>query len=160
MHTVTAILSAVKLQGRTASDTLSIDWEMRRKRRMVMKTDGGREFLLDLPSAVGLRDGDGFELDKTLVVVRAKPEPLLEVRCAEPAALSRLAWHIGNRHAPCEFTVQALYVYEDHTLADMVRALGGDVRKVMRPFQPEGGAFAGHGHGHGYGHGHAHDHSH
>ena len=48
------------------------------------------------PTATPSRPADGG-----LIAVRAAPEPLAEV-AAEGAALARLAWHVGNRHAPAQ----------------------------------------------------------
>jgi urease accessory protein len=77
----------------------------------------------------------------------------------------RIAWHIGNRHTAAEITADAIYIEDDHVLAEMVRGQGGTATPVMRPFQPERGAYehdCGHDHGgHDHGaHSHAHDHHH
>ena len=135
----------------------------RYRRRIVMTTDCGFQFLLDLPEATYLADGSGLLLETgDIVRVRAAAEPLLEIRAGSAALLMRLAWHIGNRHTPAEITADALYIQPDHVLADMVRGLGGTVAEVMRPFEPEGGAYGGHGalsSGHDHGaNAHSHDH--
>lgn len=151
MHIANRVIDRSTLVGREADDTLSLEWQTRRKRRFVLTTDNGVEFLLDLPTPTTLRDGDALQVGASLVVVRAKPEPLLEMRARDADSLARLAWHIGNRHAACEVADGLLYVQADHTLADMARGLGAEVRSVMRAFSPEGGAYAGHGHGHSSG---------
>jgi urease accessory protein len=118
----------------------------RYRRRIVMTTDCGFQFLLDLPEATYLADGSGLLLETgDIVRVRAAAEPLLEIRAGSAALRMRLAWHIGNRHTPAEITADALYIQPDHVLADMVRGLGGTVAEVTRPFEPEGGAYGGHG---------------
>ena len=81
----------------------------------------------------------------------AADEHLLEVT---GAALPRLAWHIGNRHTPCQVEAQRLLIKRDHVLKDMLEKLGATVREVSEPFQPEGGAY---GHGRTHGHSHSHD---
>jgi urease accessory protein len=43
---------------------------------------------------------------------------------------------------------QRLRFLSDHVLGDMVRGLGLEVRAVLAPFEPEGGAY---GHHHVYG---------
>jgi urease accessory protein len=118
----------------------------RYRRRIVMTTDCGFQFLLDLPEATYLADGSGLLLETgDIIRVRAAAEPLLEIRAGSAGLLMRLAWHIGNRHTPAEITPDALYIQQDHVLADMVRGLGGTVAEVTRPFEPEGGAYGGHG---------------
>ena len=87
--------------------------------------------------------------DGRRVKVIAAPEPLLEVA----GDLARLAWHIGNRHAPCRIEAHRLLVQDDPVMADMLRRLGASVRPVAEPFEPEGGAY---GLGRTMGHEHAH----
>lgn len=142
-------------------DRIVLDHGDRHRRRMAMQGAGGLRFLLDLSEPAVLDDGDAFVLeDGRLVWVEAAPERLLEIRAGSDHALKRLIWHIGNRHIPAEITPDAVYIADDHVLADMVRGLGGSAEPVERPFRPEGGAYAGgHGHGHAHGH-HHHDHGH
>src|ERR1700716_1085575 len=60
--------------------------------------EGGTAFLLDLPHAAALRDGDGLVLeDGAIVRVTGKAEPVVEITAASAHDLARLAWHIGNR---------------------------------------------------------------
>ncbi len=157
--------------GRIASDTVTLDREARYRRRIVMETDRGHAFLLDLAEATYLAHGDVLELGNgALVKVMAAAEDLLEIHAHDAVTLARIAWHIGNRHTPAEITAEALYIQPDHVLAEMVAGLGGHVHRVHRPFEPEGGAYGskgplhkGHHHGaghhhHGDGSGHGHDH--
>jgi len=68
--------------------------------------------------------------------------------------LARLAWHIGNRHGPCEVGDGWLRVLAGPVMARMLRTLGVEVAEVPAPFRPEGGAC---GDGSGMGNGHGHD---
>lgn len=145
-----------------ATDTIRLDYEARFLRRKRLVSEGGRAFLLDLPEVVSLGPEHGIALpDGTKIAVEAAPEALLEVT----GNLVRLAWHIGNRHTPCQITAKALYIRHDHVLADMLRGLGAQVSAVTAPFTPEGGAYGhgrtlGHSHGHDHSHDHGHSHSH
>ena len=104
--------------------------------------------------------------DGSMVLVKAAPQPVLEVRaCAEhgsPFDLVRAAYHLGNRHVPLALQPDHLTLEPDHVLADMLRAMHLIVHAVEEPFEPEGGAYSAGGHGHGHGHAHAdeHDHNH
>jgi urease accessory protein len=141
-------------------DHVELDYDERHRRRVAMRGAGGLDFLLDLPRAEALADGDGLILeDGRVVVVRGAPEALLEITCDDPFLLLRVAWHLGNRHLPTELLPGALRIRDDHVIADMVRGLGATVQPVRAAFQPEGGAY-GHGRVHGHDHGHSHDHSH
>ncbi len=165
MVRATAVISRRDRGSAEPQETVTLDREARYRRRVVMSTDGGRRFLLDLPEATYLADGDLLSLeDGGTVMVRAADEALLEVRTRDPLALMRIAWHVGNRHTPCEITPAALYIQPDHVLAEMVEGLGASVHAVTRPFEPEGGAYGGKGplasghHHHHHGDGRAHDH--
>ena len=129
------------------ADQVTLDYDGRHRRRIVMIGSTGMEYMLDLPEAVHLRDGDGLKLaDGGVVRVIARPEPLTEVRAATPAALIRLAWHIGNRHLAAAVTAEAILIRRDHVIAHMLEHLGAQVREVEAPFDPEGGAYDDHAH--------------
>jgi urease accessory protein len=132
-----------------ATDTVVLDFDHRHRRRLRMQGEGGLDFLLDLPEAVAIRDGDGLLLeDGRIVAVKASAEPLLEVRAADTGRLVRLAWHLGNRHLPVQIAAERLLIREDHVIEAMLVALGAAVTHVEAPFDPEGGAYEGGGHGH------------
>ena len=124
---------------------------------MRLESDAGEPFLLDLAEAGVLEDGDGLALsDGSWLAVKAKPEPLIEVTAADPAALARLAWHLGNRHLPAQIERERILIRDDHVIIDMLTGLGAEVRKVRAPFDPEGGAYGQHNHDPGHHHGSLH----
>jgi urease accessory protein len=145
------------------ADTVVLDFDDRHRRRMAMTGTRGLEFLLDLENATVLRGGDALVLDDNrLIEVVAAPEPLAEIRGADPQHLVRVAWHLGNRHLPTQMMAKGLRIRRDHVIEAMVKGLGARVIEIEAPFDPEGGAYAGGGHGHAESdpHGHAaHDHS-
>jgi len=129
----------------TASDTVVLGFDDRHRRRMAMTGTRGLEFLLDLENATALRGGDALVLeDGRLIEVVAAPEPLLEIRGSDPAHLVRLAWHLGNRHLPTQMMAKGLRIRSDHVIEAMVKGLGARVIEIEAPFDPEGGAYAGH----------------
>ncbi len=149
------------------ADTVVLDFDERYRRRVTMTGVAGLEFLLDLPEATMLRGGDGLRLeDGRTVEVVAEPEPLAEIRAADPLALARLAWHLGNRHLPTEIMPKALRIRRDPVIEAMAGGLGARVIALEAPFNPEGGAYVNggaadsHGHDHDHGHWHDHDHDH
>ncbi|MGQ0685296.1 urease accessory protein UreE [Bradyrhizobium sp.] len=140
------------------ADTVVLDFDDRHRRRMAMTGTRGLEFLLDLENAVALRGGDALVLeDGRLVEVVAAPEPLVEIRGADPQHLVRIAWHLGNRHLPTQIAGKGLRIRRDHVIEAMVKGLGARVIEIEAPFDPEGGAYAA-AHGH-TGHDHHHDHA-
>ncbi len=116
-----------------------------------MVGDEGIEFLLDLPEVAELRDGDDLLLDDGRHIrVVAAAESLMVVTCQDQKHLVRTAWHVGNRHLPCEIHGEYLVLRFDHVIADMLEILGCSVKEVLAPFNPEGGAY-------GQGRTHSHD---
>ena len=170
MRALTALKSAETDPSRFA-DLVTLDYEERFLRRKGLVTDGGERILVDLAQTLSLDDGDALQLeDGRLVGIRAASEPLIRITGPD---LPRLAWHIGNRHTPCQITAAALLIREDRVISEMLRHLGADFASVSAPFLPEGGAY-GHGRthshehgatlhdgaGHDHGHAHPHDHDH
>lgn len=132
-----------------AHDRCVLTYEKRFLRRRVLETAGRDRFLVDLEHTTSLDHGDALELeDGRRIEVVAAPEDLLEVTGDN---LANFAWHIGNRHAPCQIEATRLLIQRDHVMRDMLHRIGATVRDVVEPFTPEGGAY-----GHGRTHGHAH----
>jgi urease accessory protein len=129
-----------------AAGSLTLDFDARHRRRILLTSDHGEDFLLDLPKAVPMADGDGLQLeDGRWLKVQAAAEPIVEVRHKDSNQLVRLAWHLGNRHLPTEIRDQVLRIRPDHVIEDMLHGFGADLVKVQAPFQPGGGAYGGHG---------------
>ncbi len=140
-----------------AVDEVVLDYDDRFRRRLAMTGRGGLEFLLDLASATDIRDGQGLLLeDGRVVAVRAADEDLMVAKSADPHHLVRTAWHVGNRHLPCQILPDRLILRWDHVIAEMLDGLGCSVSRTTGPFPPEGGA-DGHGRTHDHHHGHTHD---
>ncbi len=160
------------------SDRVILAYDDRYLRRKTLETERGARLLVDLAEAMSLQHGDRLVCDDgSHVEVAAAPEDLLAIT----GDLARLAWHIGNRHTPCQVEEARLLIRRDHVMEDMLAKLGATVAHVVEPFRPEGGAY-GHGrthghshshdphadpdahlrgeHGHDHAHGHAHDHAH
>lgn len=140
----------------TVADTVALDYDARLMRRKRLVGKGGLAFLVDLPEVTNLDDHWGFALeDGRAVAIEAAPEDLVEVR----GPLPRLAWHVGNRHTPCQIGADHLTIRRDHVIEAMLAQLGATLTPVTGPFRPEGGAYGtgrtmGHDHGAGH-HSHA-----
>jgi urease accessory protein len=128
--------------------TLTLDYDARLLRRKRLVSDQGEVVMVDLAEMASLDHGDALVLnDGRLVTVLAAPEVLYAVS----GPLTRLAWHIGNRHTPCQVEAGRLLIRADPVLKLMLQGLGATVTEVTEPFQPEGGAY---GHGRTFGHDH------
>ncbi|UAB88158.1 urease accessory protein UreE [Ruegeria sp. SCSIO 43209] len=131
------------------ADCLSLTYDNRFLRRKVLTCESGEQILIDLAQTTSLNHGGALVLDDGREVeIQAAPEVLLEVKAPD---LTRIAWHIGNRHTPCQIEKTRLLIQVDHVIRDMLLKIGAKVREVNEPFTPEGGAY-----GHGRTHGHTH----
>jgi len=129
--------------------SVELDYEARFIRRKVLELTDGRSILVDLPQTTSLNHGGVLVLENgDEIAVLAAPEPLLEVTADD---LVRVAWHVGNRHTPCQIEATRLVIQRDHVIRDMLDKIGAQTREITEAFTPEGGAY-----GHGRTHSHAH----
>ena len=111
-----------------ATTSLTLSFEDRRRSRLLVRLEDGREAALMLPRGTVLRDGDLLRDDTGLiVVVRAAAETLSVARTSDPHRLTRAAYHLGNRHVPLQIGPAWLAFAHDHVLDGLVRALGLEV---------------------------------
>jgi urease accessory protein len=129
-------------------DHVLVEYDRRHRRRIMLRTEGGRNVLLDLKQAVRLRDGDGLLLEGGEVIrVEARAEALAEIHAHDEGALVRIAWHLGDRHLPLQLLDERIRIRADRVIEEMVDLLGGHVEHIEAPFDPEPGTYAG-GHTH------------
>ncbi|VVD70283.1 Urease accessory protein UreE [Pandoraea iniqua] len=164
---------------------LVLPFDARGKSRLRATLETGEEVAVFLPRGTVLRGGDVLVADDGgLIRVEAAPETVLLVTASTPLALTRAAYHLGNRHTPVEVGDGYLKLESDPVLRDMLLRLDVDVAEALMPFEPEAGAYGGghkhghdatfaedyalaqqvfhehHGHSHDHGHGHSHSHDH
>ncbi|MEM7695118.1 MAG: urease accessory protein UreE [Pseudomonadota bacterium] len=142
-----------RVTTRPADATVHLDYDRRHRRRMALTTDAGEPVLLDLAEATRLLDGDCLAMDDGRTLgVRAEPEPVIDIVPAHAADLTRLAWHLGNRHTPTEILADRLRIRPDHVLEAMAERLGAQLVRQTAPFNPEAGAYADGGSARGHHH--------
>lgn len=126
-----------------------LTFDERCKSRLLVKLDNGEAAALLVERGRVLRDGEQVRLaDGRDLTVVAADESLLEAASADPLVIAKAAYHLGNRHVAVQVMAGRLRFAADHVLKDMVLGLGLEVRAVIAPFDPEGGAY-GHHHAHG-----------
>ena len=144
------VIRAAGADGRKPFANVVLDYDARFLRRKRLVTAAGDGFLVTLPETTSLDAHDLLELDDgRRVEVLPAEEPLLIIT---GEALARDAWHIGNRHTPCQIEAGRLLIRQDHVLKAMLIQLGAAVQRAMEPFTPEAGAYRlgrtmGHDHG-------------
>ena len=175
MPRATSVIAADHRHDRPVSDTVILDSTQRSAQKVTVTGAKGTVLEIDLHMPVRLRTDDLLLLDDgTLVEVVAAVEPLIEARASDLAGLSRLAWHLGDRHIAVQVLANRVRARRDEAVETLLTSLGAKVMMIDAPFEPEGGAYAlsqahhhgAHGHAHhdhddccgGHSHGHHHDH--
>jgi len=156
------VLAATHRHGRPVIDTVILDYAQRSAQKITVTGVKGTSVKIEMDEPVRLRTDDLLVLDNgSLVEVVAAPEPLIEARVADVAALPRLAWHLGDRHVPVQVLANRIRAQRDPAIETLLKSLGAKLTMIEAPFEPEGGAYASsHGHAHDHAHDHDHDHHH
>ncbi|MEZ9575562.1 urease accessory protein UreE [Vibrio sp. 10N.222.54.B12] len=147
-------LTQLNTQMQNAPDGyLSLPIDSRIKSRLKVMLDDGRNAGLFLPRGHILRGGEQLSSECGLVVeVKAAPETVSTVYCEDMLLLTRVAYHLGNRHVPLQVEAGWVRYQHDHVLDEMVEGLGAIVTTEKQPFEPEGGAYGGRSGGHHHHH--------
>ena len=132
-----------------SGDVVVLDYDARMIRRKLLTSTQGTAFLVDLPNVTNLDEVWGFAVEDQLPI---RIQPADEAVLVITGDLPRLAWHIGNRHTPCQILPDRLIIRQDHVLEGMLQGLGAKITRATLPFTPEGGAY-----GLGRTMGHSHD---
>ncbi|MFK7994781.1 MAG: urease accessory protein UreE [Granulosicoccus sp.] len=123
-------------------DTVTLDETDRHRRRLMLTSDTGIEFLLELESVTLLKHNDILRLsDGRGIRVQARPEALYEIRGDNANHLLKLTWHVGNRHLAAEIMHDHLRIRRDPVIKVMLEQLGATVMDIQDGFNPEGGAY-------------------
>lgn len=147
-------LTQLNTQIQNAPDGyLSLPIDSRIKSRLKVMLDDGRNAGLFLPRGHILRGGEQLSSECGLVVeVKAAPETVSTVYCEDSHLLTRVAYHLGNRHVPLQVEAGLVRYQHDHVLDEMVEGLGATVTTEKQPFEPESGAYGGRSGGHHHHH--------
>lgn len=133
-------------------DIVTLDFESRTRSRGKTCSRAGEEVAWFFERGEYLRQGDCLISEEGRhILVTAAPEPVSKVVSTDPHLITRVAYHLGNRHVPLQVSRDCLLYQPDYVLDDMVRQLGADVSLETLPFQPEDGAYrsaGGHHHEH------------
>ncbi len=165
MIRLTQRLTTEAAAGKALFTTLTLPIDLRIKSRLKVTLDNGDEAGLFLTRGQLLRGGECLadDLGDVVIMVKAAEEQVSTVRCDDPLLLSRICYHLGNRHVPLQIEASFARYQHDHVLDEMVIGLGGSVVTERAPFEPEAGAYqsqAGAGHHHHHDHEHSHSHAH
>ncbi len=139
--------------------TVTLPFDQRIRGRLKVTLDDGTAGGLFLDRGPILRHGDCVESDQGVTAeVRSAAETVSTVHCDDLLLLSRVCYHLGNRHTPLQIGTGMVRYQHDHVLDEMVRGLGVEPVCEQAPFEPEPGAYGEHHTDHAHGHGHSHSH--
>jgi len=134
-----------------------LSYAQREKARQRVVLESGEQIAINIRRGQVMRGGDLLKSRQGRCVrVQAAPETVSTVHCTDALQLTRIAYHLGNRHVWLQVGAGWLRYLHDHVLDDMVRGLGGEVTIEDAPFEPEAGAYGGHAEGKHGGPGHHH----
>lgn len=126
-------------------DTVTLDWEGRRRSRQRVVTGRGLEMVLAFPTGTLLDPGDLLYADeRRYVAVEAALEEVLCVCPRDSRESALLAYEIGNRHMPLSIRGDCLLTPYDRLLEESLRKQGVPNRRERAPFEP---VRKGHDHG-------------
>lgn len=122
---------------------ISLTYENRSKSRLHSFTMDGEEIGIFLPSEqLPLQDGDYLQSnDNKIIKIIAEAEELLHVTCQSNFELTRMAYHLGNRHVALQIGHDWLRLLNDHVIKSMLLHLQAEVSIIHAPFNPEKGAY-------------------
>ena len=146
----TKYIPASDAKGVETSGALSLSHDERHIRRKLLHFANGDMIMVDLKEPVHLKEGDVLEAENgEYFLIHAANEPLYSVKAATPLELTRLAWHLGNRHQTVEIKENTIFVSRDPVIRAMLEGLGATIEEIEAPFQPLHGAYHDHaGHHH------------
>ncbi len=130
-----------------ADALLTLPYDKRQRSLLRAFLDNGEEIGVRLQHGTVLRDGDRLSSDDGYVVaVKSALETVSTVRGKDALELTRVAYHLGNRHVALQIGSGWIRYLHDHVLDDMVRKFGLDVIVEQAAFEPETGAYSSHHH--------------
>ncbi len=121
---------------------LSLKAEDRSRTRYRFQSDDGQDLCLRLARGTVLDDGDLLQANTgEYLIIKARAEDVLTITSPDYLQLIKAAYHLGNRHTPCEITPIYLRIGFDPILAKMLAELGLEITQETVAFYPQKGAY-------------------
>ena len=119
-------------------DTVVLGWTERTSPRGRWTTEGGVEFAASLPRGTVLSEGHALTIDRPplLILVRAKPEPVLVARPESTAQAVLWAYQLGNAHLPLMLEAELLICPDDRGVEEVFAFHTIPFTRDTRPFTP------------------------
>ena len=122
---------------------LTLSSDQRRIFRGKRKSDCNQELHLQLPRQGNLNDGDILLTNhKNLFVqIIAQKENLIQITAKTNLELTKVAYHLGNRHTEIQINNNILLTKSDYIIEKLLKNFEVIFVKVEKKFFPENGAF-------------------
>ncbi len=122
---------------------LTLSSDQRRVFRGKRRSDCNQELQLQLPRDGKLKDGDILSTNhkKLFVEIIAQKENLIEITAKTNFELTKVAYHLGNRHVDIEIKENILFTKSDYIIEELLKNFDVVFLKVKKKFFPEVGAF-------------------
>ena len=122
---------------------LTLSSDQRRIFRGKRKSDCNKEVLLQLPREGKLRDGDTLLTNQKDLFIKiiAQKENLIAITSKTNLELTKVAYHLGNRHVEIEINENILFTKSDYIIEELLKNFDVVFSKVEKKFFPEIGAF-------------------
>ena len=122
---------------------LTLNSDQRRVVRGKRKSDCNQVLQLQLPREGKLSDGDTLLTNQKSLFVEiiAQKENLIEITSKTNLELTKVAYHLGNRHVEIEMNENILLTKSDYIIEEMLKNFEVSLIKVEKKFFPEIGAF-------------------
>jgi len=128
-----------------ADESAALEFRLREKARQRILLESGETVALMLPRGTVLQNGDVIASPGgRMLRIFAAPEPVTTVLESDVRQLTRVTYHLGNRHVRLQVGEGWIRYQSDHVLDAMVSRLGSKPRAHLAPFEPEPGAYHDH----------------
>jgi urease accessory protein len=136
MHIIDRIAKPAAQDARPIVDMVALTWEQRQKSRQRLRTAGGKEVALALPTGMQLHAGDLLPTAEGWIAVELAPEDVLLIRPRGLQEAAFVAYQIGNRHLPLEIGERSLKTPYESVLELYLLQQGIPVERAQQPFIP------------------------
>ncbi len=122
---------------------LTLNSDQRRILRGKRISDCNQEIHLQLPREKKLNDGDILLTNHKNLFVKiiAQKENLIEITAKSNLELTKVAYHLGNRHVEIEINENIILTKNDYIIYELLKNFKVMYTKVGKKFFPEIGAF-------------------
>ena len=132
-------------------DTVTLDRDTRKKARIKISTDQGQALGIFMQRGHPLLVGEVLKTECGLLIeVKGKAEEVSTAIATDWMDLSRICYHLGNRHTTLQIGELWVRFKPDHVLEELAEKYGLSINRRAAIFEPENGAYGGHSHSHSH----------